>query len=105
MRLITTTIILSGLLFVSCKKDENNVTPTCDGSSPTYNSFVQSVMSSNCTSCHSDMSTYNGLLPYLNDGSFTKEVLTNQTMPQSGPLDAATLNTMQCWVENGFPEN
>lgn len=105
MRLMTTTIILSGLAFVSCKKDENNITPTCDGSSPTYTSFVQSVMSSNCTSCHSDMSTYSGLSTYLNDGSFTKEVLTNQTMPQSGPLDAATLNTLQCWVENGFPEN
>ncbi|MGB0915109.1 MAG: hypothetical protein ACPGVI_03510 [Crocinitomicaceae bacterium] len=105
MRVIATTLILSGLVFVSCKKNKNNITPTCDGSSPTYTSFVQGVMSSNCTSCHSDMSSYSGLSTYLNDGSFTKEVLTDQSMPQSGPLDAETLNKLQCWVENGFPEN
>jgi hypothetical protein len=51
------------------------------------------------------MSTYSGLSTYLNDESFTKEVLANQTMPESGSLDAATLNTLQCWVNNGFPEN
>ncbi|MCH2229084.1 MAG: hypothetical protein MK105_01975 [Crocinitomicaceae bacterium] len=105
MRIITATIILIGLVFVSCKKDENNVTPACDGSNPNYNSFVQSVMSSHCISCHSDMATYAGLSVYLNNGSFAKEVLTDQTMPQGGSLDATTLNKLQCWVDNGFPEN
>ncbi len=105
MRNITITLILGGLIFVSCKKNTNNITPACDGSSPTYDSFVQAVISSNCVSCHSDMASYSGLSAYLNDGTFTKEVMTDQTMPESGPLDAATLNTLQCWVDNGFPEN
>jgi uncharacterized membrane protein len=105
MKVIVTALLFIGLIIVSCKKNKNNITPTCDGSSPTYESFVQDVISSNCTSCHSDMSTYSGLSTYLNDESFTKEVLANQTMPESGSLDAATLNTLQCWVNNGFPEN
>lgn len=98
-------LIFGAALMGSCKKNNPKVTPVCDGSSPTYNSFVKSIMTSNCVGCHSDMSTYAGLSNYLSNGKFKKEVLTNQTMPENGTLDASTLNRLQCWVDNGFPEN
>ncbi len=105
MKKIAISFILIGLVVLSCKKNNSKVTPVCDGSSPTYQSYVKAILSSNCVSCHSDMSTYSSLSSYLNNGSFKKEVLDKQSMPQSGALDESILNKLQCWVENGFPEN
>ncbi len=97
-------LILGVVVLASCNKN-NKVTPICDGSTPTYNSFVKNIMTSSCVGCHSDMSTYSGLSNYLSNGKFEKQVLTKQQMPENGTLDATTLNKLQCWVNNGFPEN
>lgn len=101
------------LFFFSCKKDKNKLTPTCDGSHPTYNSAIRSIINSNCTSsgCHNsgssrgDFTTYSGIAPYLNNGSFKREVLTDQTMPKRDNLSQSELNSIQCWVNDGYPEN
>ncbi|MFT5859932.1 MAG: hypothetical protein ACI865_002039 [Flavobacteriaceae bacterium] len=104
---------VSLLAFSSCKKgsNTNNITPVCDGSSPTYDANVETIISGSCIGCHGfgssngDMSTYAALSQYTANGSFEKEVLTNQSMPTSGPLAESQLNLIKCWVENGFPEN
>lgn len=99
-----------GIAIVSCKK-KNNFTPTCDGSAPTYNSYVSGIISSKCLSCHGagssdgDYSTYAKLSTITTNGKFEEEVLTKQSMPQSGSISEADLNKLKCWVENGFPEN
>ena len=104
------------MVMSSCNKTQSGqtstqITPVCDGSSPTYDSYVKSVMTSECISCHGpnsndgDYSTYELLSSSVLDGTFTKEVMTNQTMPTASPLDEATLNKLQCWIENGHPEN
>lgn len=105
-------IVLSGIvtLVFSCNKTEPFV-PVCDGSSPTYDADVASIIQQNCIQCHGsgssngDFSTYVGLSTVTSNGKFENEVLTNQTMPQSGSLTEAQLNKLKCWVENGFPEN
>ncbi|MFM9985329.1 MAG: hypothetical protein ACKVOK_08870 [Flavobacteriales bacterium] len=93
----------------ACKKK-----PQCDGSNPTYTSSIKSIIDGNCNSsgCHNSGSgngvftTYTGLKPYLDNGSFKRSVLEDQTMPEgSAKLSKDELNKLQCWSENGFPEN
>ena len=90
---------------VGCKKKNKKVTPVCDGTNATYNSTVKAIVNSNCVSCHSSYSTYAGLSSITANGKFKKHVLQDQDMPESGPLSADQLNKIQCWVDNGFPEN
>ncbi len=100
-----TFLVAAGMIAVSvigCKKKQK---VTCDGSAPTYNSYVQSVVNSNCVSCHGSYSTYNGLSSITSNGQFEQYVLINQSMPQNGSLSQDELNKLQCWVDNGFPEN
>jgi hypothetical protein len=96
-------------VIVACKKDKKSekLTPSCDGSSPTYQSTIKNIIDSKCASasCHPGYSTYEGLQQDLQNGSFSKEVLTDQTMPKDSKLSQDQLNKIQCWVNNGFPEN
>lgn len=93
----------------ACKKDEKSdkLTPTCDGSSPTYQNTIKSIIDTKCatSNCHASYSSYSGLRPALQNGSFRREVLVDQTMPQGSSLTQDQLNKIQCWVNNDFPEN
>jgi hypothetical protein len=102
-------IAMGIVMIASCKKDKESgkLAPSCDGSSPTYQSEVKSIIDSRCatSNCHPNYSTYGGLLPDLEGGDFKREVLVNQTMPQGSSLTQDQINTIQCWVNNDFPEN
>lgn len=106
MKLYNTLAIIFTACFIliACKKEETKITPVCDGSSPTYESFVQGLIASKCASCH-DYSTYAKLSVVINNGQFKSQVLDNQTMPQGSNLSESELNKLQCWVENNYPEN
>jgi hypothetical protein len=75
---VSMVICLAMSILISCKKESSKKTPTCDGSHPTYNSAIKSIINGNCTSsgCHNagssngDFTSYSGLAPYLNNGSF-----------------------------------
>lgn len=105
-------LLLFGLAvtILACSKKNRHVA-TCDGSSPTYNSYVKGIIASNCSGCHGpgssdgDYSTYAGLSTITTNGKFEKEVLDDQSMPKSSALPDADLDKLKCWVENGFPEN
>ena len=93
------------IVIVSCKKSD----PVCDGSQPTYQSVVKSIIDNNCLSCHGsgssrNFTTYQGLKLFLDNGRFRKLVLQDQTMPK-GPakLSQDELNKIQCWVDTGYP--
>jgi len=104
--LITTSLIYS------CKKGKK-LTPKCDGSKPTYNAGIKTIIDNNCmgSSCHvagspyGNFSTYAGLAPYINSGRFKVAVLEQQTMPKSKNLSQDEINKIQCWVENNYAEN
>ncbi|MFN5621384.1 MAG: hypothetical protein ACK478_08785 [Flavobacteriales bacterium] len=97
------------LSLIACKKekDSGKLTPTCDGSNPTYNGAIKSILDSRCgsASCHPNYTSYQGLSGILQSGDFKREVLTNQTMPEGSSLTQEQINKIQCWVDNGFPEN
>ena len=92
----------------SCKKDNaGKLTPSCDGSHPTYQTSIKSIIDTRCatSNCHPNYASYDGLLPALQGGDFRREVLVNQTMPQGASLTQDQINKIQCWVNDGFPEN
>jgi hypothetical protein len=96
----------AAVLLFSCRKDEVEDIQ-CDGSNPTYTGQIRAIINANCTNsnCHPGYSTYAGLEGILQNGSFEREVLTDQTMPRNGNLSSSELSKIKCWVENGFPEN
>lgn len=110
MKKIIITAFTIGAVIASCRKD--NLTPECDGSNLTYNSGIKAIIDSECATsgCHNagsndgDFTTYSGLQPYLNSGDFKREVLTDQSMPRNGSLSQDQLNKIQCWVDNGYPQ-
>jgi hypothetical protein len=95
--------------FTACKKekDSGKLTSSCDGSNPTYNGSIKAILDARCgsASCHPDYTSYDGLSGILQSGDFKREVLTNQTMPQGSSLTQDQINKIQCWADNGFPEN
>jgi hypothetical protein len=105
MKYLSLLVLLTGILLLACKKEENQFVPVCDGSAPTYDADIAAIINQNCVGCHSQYATYSGLSNVLNSGAFEREVLIDQTMPQNASLSEAQLNTIKCWVDNGYPEN
>ncbi len=107
IKLIVATLSI-GLFVVSCKKKDK---VTCDGSNPKYNTEIKSIINNNCMPCHgpggsdNNYSTYQTLLPTLNNGRFEKEVLTKKSMPQNKTMSNADLSKVRCWLDNGHLEN
>lgn len=107
-------IAFSILIMTNACGKSDKITPVCDGSTPSYDADVASIINSNCTNggCHNsgssngDFTTYAGMATVLNNGKFETQVLINMTMPQgSATLSEAQLNQIRCWVDTGFPEN
>lgn len=93
---------LTIITLVACKK---TTSVTCDGSTPTYDSFVKNIIDSKCVSCHSGYSSYDGLSGIISSGKFEKRVIIEQDMPQNGTISSGDLSKLKCWVDNGYPEN
>lgn len=102
IKAISISFLIISISLFACKKKTK---VSCNGTTPTYNSYVKSVVQNNCVSCHSQYGTYSGLKSIVDNGSFESEVLKKQSMPQDGSLSSDELNTLKCWVENGAPEN
>ena len=102
------------LLFIACNKNSDIKETSCDGSTPTFDNEISVIINTSCaiSGCHpdadarhGDYSSYEAFEKHRNNGSFEKKVLTKQTMPKGFTLTQEELNLIQCWVDNGFPEN
>ncbi|MCB9195214.1 MAG: hypothetical protein H6598_03230 [Flavobacteriales bacterium] len=89
------------LATTSCNKNQ----VTCDGSTRTYDADIKTIVDASCVSCHSNYSTYSGVKASVDNGSFEREVISKQTMPEGGKLSDADLTKIKCWLEQGAPEN
>lgn len=106
-------VILSTLLLtcisislMACNKaGKNKLTPVCSGGTATYDANVKTIINSKCVSCHSGYSSYSGLSGIISNGQFKKHVLTDQDMPENSSLKQDQINTIQCWVDAGYPQN
>ncbi len=93
----------------------------------TYDGLVKTIINESCaySGCHDgtngigpgDYTTFSGLNPFLIDGSFEERVITQKDdevlgMPpdvyqetQKADLTQEELDIIQCWINEGYPEN
>lgn len=107
-RLIGGILLFAGVVYTgqACNKNKKTkLTPVCTGGTATYTANVKSIIDSKCVSCHSGYSSYAGLSGIIGNGQFKTHVLTDQDMPKDGSLTQDQINTIQCWVNAGYPQN
>jgi uncharacterized membrane protein len=92
--------------------------------SPTYNKDVKPILDSRCVGCHSQLSSYNGVVNGVGTGSCSGRnyvvkgnpdssliylKITNppcgSKMPQGGSLSQGEIDTIKNWILGGAPEN
>ena len=109
MKLFFSTFFI--LLLQTCGK--TLLVPVCESSDVTYENGIALILEDNCNSkfCHGsdskngDWTSFQNLKPALENGSFEKSVLIDQTMPKNGVrLSQEEINLIQCWLEQGFLE-
>ena len=103
-------IICLGLIFsISCTKDKSPEPLPCEAN-PSFDNEIKTIFLNNCTGCHNTNSPTVGVVLedyesiILNiDHSF--EEISNGTMPPTGQLSDSTITLLNCWIENGNPNN
>lgn len=103
--------VIALAIFASCKKNKNK--PECDGSTPTYNNGIATIINASCLtpSCHGsgapnpNFTTYAQLQTVITNGKFKTKVIDEKSMPKNGSLTEEQLVQIQCWIDNGYPEN
>jgi len=121
-------LVVFSLLPLACTSDrlpEPEAAGTCGGTIPTYDGAIKPIIENSCNyaGCHADGSapglydSYDGLLPNIESGSFRERVISQKDDPNVGmppdyapegrprDLTAEQLELIQCWLDNGHPEN
>jgi len=114
--LILSIISVAIVLLAQCTAEKGEALESlpCDTATITYTNAIESIISVNCTTapgCHQqgssegDLTTYEGVMLKVNSGSFKHAVITEKTMPPTGPLPLETRMKIQCWLRDGAPKN
>jgi hypothetical protein len=111
-------IISSIAILFSCAKDKLEENGEVCSDDITYQDDVRPILDRTCayTGCHDgssapgDFTSYNRMLPFLNEDKFERRVIDRRDMPpnySSGPtaLTAEELAFIRCWAEGGYLEN
>jgi hypothetical protein len=105
-------IAFATIAIVACKKDEYKGLD-CSSINAKYAADIKPIIQANCNgiSCHGpgsskgDITNYNGLKPYVDNGSLSNSVLTKKSMPPSGALSLDDRKKIKCWIDSGSPNN
>lgn len=104
--------ILSVVLYNACGKDDPEG-PACTlpDVSFSYNTNIKPIIDHYCLSCHSgsgpgphDYRTYEGLKASLDNGKVLERVVIEKTMPQGGGMSQAARDSINCWIQSGYPK-
>lgn len=109
VKIVLPCIVIIGI--TACKKPLERV--PCDGTVQNWDGNVVNIIADGCSgsNCHGagssrgDFTSYAGIKPYLDDQSFENTVLVDRSMPRGGTLADSSLAKLQCWFEQGYPEN
>ncbi len=121
-------LLAAGVLY-ACSRDELIPPEACETMTPTYEGNIKDIINQTCaySGCHDgsggigpgDYTSFAGLEPELLSGNFTDRVLSQRNNPSRGmppnksvypesqqdDLSPIQLEIIQCWIQNGFPEN
>jgi uncharacterized membrane protein len=106
-------------LWPGCGKDDDKPDgPACNISGVTfsYASNVKGIIDRHCISCHRtgsgvaeadqfDFTTYEGMKPHLDAGHVLERVVIDKDMPQGGAMTQAERDSINCWIQAGYPKN
>ena len=100
----------------SCTSDKYEMpTPsvTCEYNSHDlkYSGIIKSIIDNNCVSCHvaggpgnGDFTTYEGIKPKIDAGTFRQRVIVKGDMPVGAALAPCDLNALHDWLNANAPE-
>ncbi len=97
------------LVCISCSKDQTEPPLPCLDN-PSFDLEIKSIFLNNCSGCHQTGNATSGIIledfSSINSNlSHSMEEIINGTMPLSGPLDSTLISSLNCWIENGAPNN
>lgn len=111
-------LVLLGVVFHSCTKDQGKIRDTsCDGVEVKYSTDIEPLIkNSGCSSsfsCHfvgsppGDFTTYEGIKEKVDNGTLRKRVIDGDPsfMPPTGPLPDSLIKLLDCWMKAGAPNN
>ncbi|WP_317897816.1 hypothetical protein [Aurantibacillus circumpalustris] len=108
------------LFFVNCicnwscgKKEDEYKNLDCSSINASYTSTIKPLIDANCTSsgCHDakssngNLTTYEGLIIRVNNGTLSKRVLYTKDMPKRSALSLEDRERIKCWLDAGAPRN
>ena len=109
MWLLVGLLVAGTLALSSCKKDVNNL----DCTLITYSGSIQPLVASNCNTsgCHNsgsrngDFTSYDKIKGIATNGTMRSVALVRMSMPQGRSLSSEELNQVECWLDNGAPND
>lgn len=106
-------ILMLGI--ASCTSDKGEAPKPIVALTPcelvSYNTDISPIMATNCIGCHSssftgyDLTNYTGVKQKVDNGSLRLRVLETRDMPGYCVLPADDLQKIECWINNGAPNN
>jgi hypothetical protein len=118
--LFMVTLVSLAILPSSCNSDKLDPIPEpefCDTLITSYNLNIQAIVETYCaySGCHDGSSpgvylSYEGMLPSLDNGKIMERAISTRDMPPSyanaglTELPEETYDMLNCWIENGYPE-
>lgn len=110
-------LLLGSVLYLgSCTDDQvdmgDMVELDCDAENFVYTNDLSAIIEAKCQNCHVTggqsfpLTTYTELKVYLDNGLFETEVFSpTSRMDDWGNLTAEEIAQLQCWYDDGYPEN
>jgi mono/diheme cytochrome c family protein len=101
------------IFFFSCGKPEDNTPPAdCSKVNATYSEIKKiTAASCNSSSCHGqgsgngDFTTHAGIKAKAENGTLKNRVVVKKDMPPGKRLTTEQIHQIECWINNGAPEN
>lgn len=110
---IVSTFSFIVIAVVGCTYEKGEVPVPVQSLTPceqvSYTQHIAPVIAANCVGCHNssfaDLSTYAGVKAKVDNGSFRQRVLVIKDMPGYCNLPDSVMQNIQCWLDNGAPNN
>lgn len=89
----------------------------CRTENLSYQQHIRPIIANNCLSCHSaaanlgnvNLQNHEDIIPYISDGSLLGSIKHEPgfaPMPEnSSKIDECSINQIEGWIEEGFPNN